>query len=341
MAVDGQYTRAGDLTGLGHDGRHGSRREGQTSASDAAADAAAEASIVSEVSIASAAGDRDAHPPAAGRPTAASCASAVVRWCTHEEEGLPADRFLDREISWLQFNERVLQLAADENVPLLERCRYLAIFASNLDEFFMVRVAGLKRRIATGIAVRSASGLEPREVLEQISLVAHELLSMQARLYARAGAPGARDRGHHHRPLGRALRRRARPARRGVHRPALPRADAAGRRPRAPVPLHLRPLAQPRRRARQPAHRQGALRPGQGAAGAAAPPPGRARPRRVAARRHVRHPLRAARGRHLGPPGPPVPRDGGARALHLPGHPQRGPRGRGGRQREPPHRARA
>ncbi|HQG16448.1 MAG TPA: RNA degradosome polyphosphate kinase, partial [Ornithinibacter sp.] len=69
------------------------------------------------------------------------------------------------------------------NIPLLERCRYLAIFGSNLDEFFMVRVAGLKRRIATGIAVRSASGLEPREVLEQISLVASELMSMQARVY--------------------------------------------------------------------------------------------------------------------------------------------------------------
>ena len=107
----------------------------------------------------------------------------------------PADRFLDREISWLQFNERVLQLAADENVPLLERCRYLAIFASNLDEFFMVRVAGLKRRIATGIAVRSASGLEPREVLEQISLVAHELLSMQARVYGAQVRPALETEG--------------------------------------------------------------------------------------------------------------------------------------------------
>jgi polyphosphate kinase len=105
------------------------------------------------------------------------------------DEALQADRFLDREISWLQFNERVLQLAADENVPLLERARYLAIFASNLDEFFMVRVAGLKRRIATGIAVRSASGLEPREVLEQISLVAHELLTLQARVYAEQVRP--------------------------------------------------------------------------------------------------------------------------------------------------------
>ena len=96
---------------------------------------------------------------------------------------LPEDRFLDREISWLQFNERVLQLAADEAVPLLERAGYLAIFASNLDEFFMVRVAGLKRRIATGLAVRSASGLEPREVLEEISRVAHDLMAMHAQVF--------------------------------------------------------------------------------------------------------------------------------------------------------------
>jgi polyphosphate kinase len=100
-----------------------------------------------------------------------------------DPEELPDDRFLEREISWLQFNERVLQLAADESQPLLERARYLAIFASNLDEFFMVRVAGLKRRIATGLAVRSASGLEPREVLEEISLVAHELMAMHARVF--------------------------------------------------------------------------------------------------------------------------------------------------------------
>jgi len=101
----------------------------------------------------------------------------------NDPEALPDDRFLDREISWLQFNERVLQLAADDSVPLLERARYLAIFASNLDEFFMVRVAGLKRRIATGLAVRSASGLEPREVLDEISLVAHELMAMHARVF--------------------------------------------------------------------------------------------------------------------------------------------------------------
>ena len=102
---------------------------------------------------------------------------------------LPRDRFLDREISWLQFNERVLQLAADPDLPLLERARFLAIFASNLDEFFMVRVAGLKRRVATGLAVRSASGLEPRELLESIHTVAAELMRQHADVFHDLVAP--------------------------------------------------------------------------------------------------------------------------------------------------------
>ncbi|MEO9324185.1 RNA degradosome polyphosphate kinase [Nocardioides sp. C4-1] len=93
------------------------------------------------------------------------------------------DRFLDRELSWLRFNQRVLELAEDESLPLLERTRFLAIFTSNLDEFFMVRVAGLKRRIAAGLAVRAASGLMPREVLEQIWTTARELSERQARLF--------------------------------------------------------------------------------------------------------------------------------------------------------------
>ncbi len=96
------------------------------------------------------------------------------------EEELPQGRFLDRERSWLAFNERVLELAEDPETPLLERAKFLAIFASNMDEFFMVRVAGLKRRIATGVATRSASGLQPREVLEQIWTRSRELMARQA-----------------------------------------------------------------------------------------------------------------------------------------------------------------
>ncbi len=91
------------------------------------------------------------------------------------EQPLPPDRFFDRELSWLKFNKRVLELAENEDVPLLERANFGAIFASNLDEFFMVRVAGLKRRIDTGIAVTSPSGLSPRQQFRAISEQAHRL----------------------------------------------------------------------------------------------------------------------------------------------------------------------
>mgnify|MGYP006331957009 FL=1 len=97
---------------------------------------------------------------------------------------LPDDRFADRELSWLAFNERVLELAEDPTMHLLERCRFAAIFASNLDEFFMVRVAGLKRRIAAGLAVTTASGLTPRQVLEVISVRAHEPQARHAAVFS-------------------------------------------------------------------------------------------------------------------------------------------------------------
>ncbi|MEY4988914.1 MAG: hypothetical protein RI933_547 [Actinomycetota bacterium] len=109
----------------------------------------------------------------------------------------PADRFLDRELSWLAFNQRVLELAEDPNVYLLERINFCAIFASNLDEFFMVRVAGLKRRIATGLAVRSSSGLEPQEVLSAISDKAHELQTRHAELFIKELKPLMKEKGIH------------------------------------------------------------------------------------------------------------------------------------------------
>lgn len=96
---------------------------------------------------------------------------------------LPEGRFADRELSWLAFNERVLEQAEDESLPILERAWFLAIFASNLDEFFMVRVAGLKRRIATGMAVTKASGMPPRQVLDAISERTAELMARHARVF--------------------------------------------------------------------------------------------------------------------------------------------------------------
>lgn len=99
----------------------------------------------------------------------------VSRRSDHPVSPLPEDRYFDRELSWLKFNKRVLELAEDESVPLLERANFAAIFASNLDEFFMVRVAGLKRRVDTGIAMTAASGMSPRQQLRAISEQAHKL----------------------------------------------------------------------------------------------------------------------------------------------------------------------
>ncbi len=109
---------------------------------------------------------------------------------------LPPDRFFDRELSWLNFNNRVLDLARDAHrVPLLERARFLAIFTSNLDEFFMVRVAGLKRRIAAGVAVPSASGVLPRDLHDQIMTRSRELVTLQARVFADDVRPALAEHG--------------------------------------------------------------------------------------------------------------------------------------------------
>ncbi|WP_374204161.1 RNA degradosome polyphosphate kinase [Streptomyces sp. HPF1205] len=112
-------------------------------------------------------------------------------------EELPEGRFLDRERSWLAFNERVLELAEDPTTPLLERAKFLAIFAGNLDEFFMVRVAGLKRRMATGVATRSASGLQPKEVLDLILTRSRELMARHAACFQNDVAPQLAEEGIH------------------------------------------------------------------------------------------------------------------------------------------------
>jgi polyphosphate kinase len=105
------------------------------------------------------------------------------------DEALPGDRYLDREESWLRFNQRVLDLAEDESIPLLERVRFLAIFASNLDEFFMVRVAGRIRRMAAGLPVESASGRSPTQILDNTLETARELAGRHAEYFSDAILP--------------------------------------------------------------------------------------------------------------------------------------------------------
>ncbi|MFK0030337.1 RNA degradosome polyphosphate kinase [Streptomyces xinghaiensis] len=145
-----------------------------------------------------------AHRPTAVVPAAASDLDPDLdgdpdTWEEDDEAAaeLPQGRFLDRERSWLAFNERVLELAEDPATPLLERANFLAIFASNLDEFFMVRVAGLKRRIATGVATRSASGLQPREVLDLIWTRSRELMARHAACFQQDVLPALADEGVH------------------------------------------------------------------------------------------------------------------------------------------------
>lgn len=110
---------------------------------------------------------------------------------------LPEERYLDRELSWLAFNKRVLELAEDEKIPTLERANFLAIFASNLDEFFMVRVAGLKRRIMTGLALTTNIGREPDEVLDDISVMAHTLQERHAAAFQTSIKPALSQAGIH------------------------------------------------------------------------------------------------------------------------------------------------
>ena len=94
-----------------------------------------------------------------------------------------ASRFTDRELSWLDFNQRVLELAEDKEIPLLERIRFLAIFNSNLDEFFMVRVASLKRKIEAGVVNVNSAGYAPREQMEVVLKRTHELVERQSKFF--------------------------------------------------------------------------------------------------------------------------------------------------------------
>jgi len=95
----------------------------------------------------------------------------------------PRERLIDRELSWLAFNERVLELAEDSSNPLLERCRFLAIFSSNLDDFFMIRVATLKRKLESGVTKKNTAGFTPSELMAEISKRTQELIARQTKCF--------------------------------------------------------------------------------------------------------------------------------------------------------------
>ena len=92
--------------------------------------------------------------------------------------------FINRELSWLEFNRRVLMEAVDPDVPMLERLKFLAIFSSNLDEFFMIRVGGLKDQKEAGYKKLDISGLTPEELLLHISAKAHELTDLRQEIFS-------------------------------------------------------------------------------------------------------------------------------------------------------------
>src|SRR5436190_1655585 len=101
---------------------------------------------------------------------------------SHERFGDPKN-FINRELSWLEFNRRVLEEAQDASQPLIERIKFLSIFSSNLDEFFEIRVAGIKQQIESETSDVGPDGLSPTEIFNQIQRLAHELVEIEYELF--------------------------------------------------------------------------------------------------------------------------------------------------------------
>src|SRR6185436_7114978 len=107
----------------------------------------------------------------------------------------PSDRFLNRELSWLDFNDRVLALAEDPHLPLLERAKFLAIFSQNLDEFFEVRVSGLEEQLLAGVRGTSPDGLDPAAQLRALRSQTDDLVQRQAATFTKDIAPALEEAG--------------------------------------------------------------------------------------------------------------------------------------------------
>ncbi len=109
--------------------------------------------------------------------------SSAFRPRQHSYDSSIDTRYINRELSWLNFNERVLSLVADSEIPLLERCRFASIFSSNLDEFFQIRVAALKDQVEAGLMDRTPDGRTPHEQLEDIGMIVADLVDRQESLW--------------------------------------------------------------------------------------------------------------------------------------------------------------
>ena len=126
--------------------------------------------------------------PGYGPATGGPGAGALFDPALQAEFADPA-LYINRELSWLEFNQRVLDEACDPSVPLLERLKFLCISASNLDEFFMVRVAGLKQQLSSGVAEAGPDGLLPAELLARVSVRAQRMVAEQYRLWLKELQP--------------------------------------------------------------------------------------------------------------------------------------------------------
>ncbi len=130
-------------------------------------------------------------PPSSRQPAAGT----VDGLDATELDDLGPERFSNRELSWLDFGARLLELAESDNVPLLERCKFMAIFSEGLDEFFQVRVAGLKDQVEAGVRARSPDGRRPSEALRAIAQQVGELVERQSRAFVDGLAPALAEAG--------------------------------------------------------------------------------------------------------------------------------------------------
>ena len=193
---------------------------------------------------------------------------AAVR--TKKRTAAAADRLLNRELSFLDYAARVLALAEDPEVPLLERVKFCSICSTMLDEFFMVRVAGLTGQAAAGITVRSPDGRTAKQALADARKQVLELYAAQSQVWARQLCPALAEQGDRRLARRGPRARGARRARQPLRARDLPGAHAARGRPRPALPLHLGALDQPRALRARSGDGRGAVRAREGARGPAA-----------------------------------------------------------------------